>query len=182
MISYRDRWPWTKPGCITMTRRQSNNQWSGGKADNPFPKNSECLDFFEIKTAPSSLIIIQRAKLWTRSITHLCWCNWRTFEGKTRRECHQGVLFLHDNAPDHRELATQKKLAYLIFHCLDHPPYSPDLAPSDYHLFPELKKKNNWKVVIFLPTRMSLLPREHGWMDNVLNFIFEWPANVRATG
>jgi len=25
------------------------------------------------------------------------------------------------------------------FHCLDHPPYSPDLAPSDYHLFPGLK-------------------------------------------
>jgi len=46
------------------------------------------------------------------------------------------VLFLHDNGPAHRALATQKKLAYLGFHCLDHPPYSPDLAPSDYHLFP----------------------------------------------
>ena len=23
-----------------------------------------------------------------------------------------------------------------------HPPYSPDLAPSDYHLFPNLKKKH----------------------------------------
>jgi histone-lysine N-methyltransferase SETMAR len=23
---------------------------------------------------------------------------------------------------------------------LDHPPYSPDLAPSDYHLFPKLKE------------------------------------------
>ena len=38
-------------------------------------------------------------------------------------------------------LANQKKLAYLGFHCLDHPPYSPDLAPSDYHLFPGLKKQ-----------------------------------------
>jgi hypothetical protein len=26
------------------------------------------------------------------------------------------------------------------FQCLDHPPYSPDLAPSDYHLLPGLKK------------------------------------------
>ena len=25
----RDWWPWTRPGYITMTRRQSNNQWSG---------------------------------------------------------------------------------------------------------------------------------------------------------
>jgi len=53
----------------------------------------------------------------------------------------KGVLLLHDNAPAQRALATQKKLAYLGFQCLDHPPYSPDLAPSDYHLFLGLKKQ-----------------------------------------
>jgi len=53
----------------------------------------------------------------------------------------KGVLFLHDNAPAHRAFATQKKLAYLDFQCFGHPPYSPNLAPSDYHLFPGLKKK-----------------------------------------
>jgi len=53
----------------------------------------------------------------------------------------QGVFFLQDNASAHRALETQKKLAYLGFQCLDHPPYSPDLAPSDYHLFPGLKKQ-----------------------------------------
>jgi len=52
----------------------------------------------------------------------------------------KGILFLHDNAPANRALATQKKLAYLGFRCLDHPPYSPDMAPSDYHLCPGLKK------------------------------------------
>jgi len=51
----------------------------------------------------------------------------------------KGVLFLRHNAPAHRALATHKKLAYLGFQCLDHPSYSPDLAPSDYHLFPGLK-------------------------------------------
>jgi histone-lysine N-methyltransferase SETMAR len=35
----------------------------------------------------------------------------------------------------------QKKLAYLGFQCVDYPPYFPDLAPSDYHLFPGLKKQ-----------------------------------------
>jgi len=53
----------------------------------------------------------------------------------------KGILFLHDNAPAHRALATQKKLAYLGFQCHHHPPYSPDLAPPDYHLFPGLKKQ-----------------------------------------
>ena len=36
--------------------------------------------------------------------------------------------------------ADKKKLAYLGFQYLDQPSYSPDLAPSDYHLFSGLKK------------------------------------------
>jgi len=87
IISCRDWWPWTKPGYITMTQRQSNNQWSGGIAAHPAPKNSKCKNslekfsprFFYIKVASFSLIIFQRATLSTRSITHLCWCNLRTF-------------------------------------------------------------------------------------------------------
>jgi len=52
----------------------------------------------------------------------------------------KGVLFLQDNAPPHRALATQKKLTYLGFQG-HHPPYSPDLALLDYHLFHGLKKQ-----------------------------------------
>jgi len=87
MISCRDWWHWMKPVYITMTRRQSNSRWSGGIAAQTAPNNSECKNplemfsprFFGIKTASSSSIIFQMAKLSTRSITHLCWCNWRTF-------------------------------------------------------------------------------------------------------
>ena len=100
-----------------------------------------------------------------------------------KEKCHgkvtKGVLFLHDNAPAHWALATQKKLAYLGFQCLHHPPYSPDLAPSDYHLFPGLKKQ--LKVTIFYPTWRSLLLQRPGWTDNLLNF-FEWLAKVKAKG
>jgi len=62
-------------------------------------------------------------------------------KGKRRGKINKGVLFLHDNAPAHRVVATRKKLAYLGFQSLDHPPYSPDLALSDHHLFPGLKKQ-----------------------------------------
>jgi len=80
-------WPWTKLGYITMTRRQSNNQWSDGIVAHPTPKYSECKNplkkfsprFFGIKTASSSLITLKRAKLSTSSINHLCWCNSWTF-------------------------------------------------------------------------------------------------------
>ena len=74
-----------------------------------------------------------------------------TLKEKCRGKFTNGVLFLHDNAPAYRALSTQKKLAYLGFQCLDHAPYSPDLAPSDYHLFPGLE--NKWKIAIFLPTQ-----------------------------
>ena len=60
---------------------------------------------------------------------------------KRRGKITKGVLFLHDNAPAHRALSNQKKLACLGCQSLDHPPYSPDLAPSDYQLFPGLKKQ-----------------------------------------
>jgi hypothetical protein len=85
------------------------------------------------------------------------------------RKVTKWVLFLHDNAPAHRALATQKKMAFLGFQYLDHPSYSPDLAPPAYHLFPGLIK--NWKVAIFRPTRRSLLPRRPGSTDNILIFL-----------
>jgi transposase len=79
------------------------------------------------------------------------------------------ISILHDNALAHRALATRKKLAYLGFQFLDHPPYSPDLAPSDYQLFPGLK--NNLNVAIFRPTRRSFLPRRPGWTEKLLNVL-----------
>jgi len=60
---------------------------------------------------------------------------------KRRGNFTKSVLFLHDNDPANRALSTQKKLAYLGFPHLDPPSYSPDLAPSDYHLFPGPKKE-----------------------------------------
>jgi histone-lysine N-methyltransferase SETMAR len=59
---------------------------------------------------------------------------------KRRGKFTKCFFLLHYNVPAHRALATYKNLAYLGFQCLDHPPHCPDLAPSDYRLFPGLKK------------------------------------------
>jgi histone-lysine N-methyltransferase SETMAR len=64
-----------------------------------------------------------------------------TLQEKHRGKVTNGVLFLQNNAPAHRTLATQKKLTNLSFQCLDHPPYSPYLAPSYYYPFSNKKKK-----------------------------------------
>jgi len=45
------------------------------------------------------------------------------------------VLLLHDNARPHTAAHTVDTLRALKFDVLKHPPYSPDLAPSDFHLF-----------------------------------------------
>jgi histone-lysine N-methyltransferase SETMAR len=47
----------------------------------------------------------------------------------------------HDNAPAHTALAIREFLAKKNIPVLPHPPYSPDLAPCDFCLFPKLKLK-----------------------------------------
>lgn len=51
----------------------------------------------------------------------------------------RGVLLLQDNAPCHKTAGVSRKLSSLGFKTVAHPPYSPDLAPSDFYLFRVLK-------------------------------------------
>ena len=89
---------------------------------------------------------------------------------KCRGNFTKGVLFLQDNALAHQALATQKKLAYLGFWCLDHPPFLQIWSCQTTTC--SLDWKNNWKFVIFHLTQRSLLLWRPGWMDNFLNFFW----------
>ena len=147
MISSNFCWPWPKPGYITVTRRQSNNQWNSGIAAHPAPKISSAkirwkisrLDFLESRRH-SPHLLSSKGPNYQRGLLILPADTIEgLFERKTARKFTKFVLFLHENAQAHRALATQKKQTYLGFHFLDHLPYSPDLVPSDYHLFSGLK-------------------------------------------
>jgi len=50
-------------------------------------------------------------------------------------------LLHHDNAPAHTALLTRWFLTDNNMTVVPHPPYSPDLAPRDFFLFPKLKMK-----------------------------------------
>jgi len=47
----------------------------------------------------------------------------------------RNIIILHDNARPHAARLTSEAIAKMGWEVLPHPSYSPDLAPSDYHLF-----------------------------------------------
>jgi len=65
------------------------------------------------------------------------------------------------------------------FQCLDHPPYSPDLAPSDYHLFPGLEKIEKSP---FFVQREGHCCRGDLVGQTTFRIYYDWLAKVRATG
>jgi transposase len=50
-------------------------------------------------------------------------------------------LLLQDNAPAHTSLKTTEFVTNNNIVIVPHPPYTPDLAPCDFLLFPKLKMK-----------------------------------------
>lgn len=64
----------------------------------------------------------------------------------TDRPMHDKIYFLHDNARPHIAKSTRQKLLDFGWEILPHPPYSPDLAPSDYHLFRSLSNSLRNKI------------------------------------
>jgi len=172
-----------------MTRRQSNNQWTGGIAAHPGLKKFRVQKsagkvlasifwdqdgIIPIDYLPKGQTI--NAEYYSSLLVQLK----DILKGKRRGKVTKGVLFLHDNAPAHRALATQKKVSYPGFYCLDLPPYSPDLAPSDYHMFPGLKKQLRGR---HFSSDAEVIAAADTWLDGQpSDFVFEWLAKVRATG
>ena len=60
---------------------------------------------------------------------------------KERRRLTRGVLLMQYNAPAHTSQVVMAAATKRRFEVPPHPPYSPDLAPSDCYLF--LNLKNN---------------------------------------
>jgi len=58
---------------------------------------------------------------------------------KRRGRLTQGVLLLNENARPHTAHLTINTIQQLNWEVLEHPAYSPDLAPSYFHLFGPLK-------------------------------------------
>src|SRR4051812_18649955 len=82
---------------------------------------------------------------------------------REKRPHKQHVVFLHDNASPHRSLATKAKLAQLGWEILPHPPYSPDLSPTDFKVFRSLQNWLNGKDFV---TELAVRDSIQQWMDS----------------
>ena len=58
---------------------------------------------------------------------------------RPNRKIDQVLLLLRDNTRPHTSPRTREAITTIRWTVLPHPPYSPDLAPSDYHLFGPVK-------------------------------------------
>ena len=59
----------------------------------------------------------------------------RAIRNKRRGMLSKGIVLLHDNARPYAANRTQNFIASFDWEQFDHPPYSPNLAPNDYHVF-----------------------------------------------
>jgi hypothetical protein len=62
----------------------------------------------------------------------------------------RGVSLHHDNARRHIARAAQKRIQELQRELLEHPPYSLDFTPSDFHLFDPLKSNLVANVLLMM--------------------------------
>ncbi|GBL85110.1 Histone-lysine N-methyltransferase SETMAR [Araneus ventricosus] len=64
----------------------------------------------------------------------------RAIQIRRRGRLSGGIVLLHDNTRPHTAAATQELLDQFEWEIFDHPPYSPGLAHSDFHLSLKLKE------------------------------------------
>lgn len=87
----------------------------------------------------------------------------RAIQNKRRGKLSAKVLFFHDNARPHTANRTRELFDGFGWEVFDHPPYSPDLAPSDYHLFPAMK---TWLATQRFDTDAELHAGVNQWLKS----------------
>lgn len=145
LITVDETWiMWDNEGTF-----HQNKCWAGGdvaKVKNVTkkltPNKSMAIFFWDVKG-----VIFWKLLESNQTMTSDVYCEMleelkRALQSQRRRSLdttNHGIKILQDNARPHVARATITKLNEINLPCIPHPPYSPDLSPSDFHLFPSLK-------------------------------------------
>jgi hypothetical protein len=138
----------TNHGRITTNQNQRVFQWNGSIPVHLQSKSSK----FKVKPSAGKVmltvfcdsreVLLVYIQKLAENVNSASYCGvLLKFRDAIRRklpgQLPRGALFHHDNATTHTARATQQRIQELQW---EHRPYSPDLAPSDLHLFTPLKK------------------------------------------
>jgi histone-lysine N-methyltransferase SETMAR len=94
----------------------------------------------------------------------------------------------HDNARPHASGAVSEVLEKYGRQVLPHPLYSPDMSPSDFDLFPKLKKTTAWETlqkhseVSNEETRVIRRINNEGAMTGIQDLPKRWTAVIKHNG
>ena len=98
------------------------------------------------------------------------------------------IIFYQDNARLHVSLMTRQKLLQFGWEVLIHPLHSPDIAPSDFHLFRSLKNSLNGKNFNSLEDCKRHLEQffaqkdKKFWEDGIMKLPEKWQKVVEQKG
>ena len=95
--------------------------------------------FFGIKGHVATVALEQRRTVNSEWYTTICLPEVIREIRKNQKQ--RRIILHHDNASAHTSAQTKEFLASQKIECMGHPPYSPDLAPNDFFLFPYIKNK-----------------------------------------
>jgi len=159
-----------------MPRRQSNNQWIGGIAAHPatqqkVPSAKIRSIFLGSRWHPPHWLSSKGPNYQRGVLLISAGATEGHFEGKKPREDYQEGLVLARQYPGTPGTCNPKETG-LPGLPMSWSPYSPDLALSDYHLFPGLKKQ--LKGGNFL-SDAEVIAAAETWLDGQILFFF-WVA------
>lgn len=98
------------------------------------------------------------------------------------------IIYQHDNARPHVARIVKNKLSELQWEVIPHPPYSPDLAPSDYHLFLSMansfkgRKFNNRTEVQRALDDFFESKSPEFWVDGIKKLKDRWAKTIDSNG
>ena len=94
------------------------------------------------------------------------------------------IIFHQNNAPAHKSVLAMGKLGGLHYELLEHPPYSPDLAPSDFYLFPKLAGQRfslNQEAIAAVEGYFADLTKNH-YTDGIMALEHRWNKCIGLRG
>ena len=140
-----------KHGSIIMIQRPNKSPCNGNTKGSLLPRNFVCNKQTERSWDSEDVLLLEfmphKTTITGDTYTFARVALRENIKQKRRGILSAGVLLLHDNAPAHKSRTSRAAIRKCGFVELNHPPYIPDLAPSEYFLFRNLKKMSAWATI-----------------------------------